>query len=44
LLGSGRAYRRLDDVDHAKKAFNELISNFPQSAEATMAQTELKKL
>ena len=44
LLGSGRAYRRLDDVDRAKKSLNELIAAFPQSAEATAAQTELKKL
>ncbi len=44
LLGSGRAYRRLDDVDRAKKSFNELIAAFPQSAEAAVAQTELKKL
>jgi tetratricopeptide (TPR) repeat protein len=44
LLGSARAYRRLDDVDHAKKSLNELIASFPQSAEAAAAQTELKKL
>lgn len=44
LLGSARAYRRLDDVDHAKKTLNELIASFPQSAEAAAAQTELKKL
>jgi tetratricopeptide (TPR) repeat protein len=44
LLGSGRAYRRLNDKDHAKKALNELIAAFPQSAEAAAAQTELKKL
>lgn len=44
LLGSARAYRRLDDVDHAKKALNELIASYPQSAEAAAAQTELKKL
>jgi tetratricopeptide (TPR) repeat protein len=44
LLGSGRAYRRLNDIDRAKKALKELISTYPQSAEATAAQTELKKL
>jgi len=44
LLGSGRAYRRLNDVDRAKKALNELISTYPQSAEATAAKNELKKL
>ena len=44
LLGSGRAYRRLNDKDRAKKSFNDLIAAFPQSAEAAAAQTELKKL
>jgi tetratricopeptide (TPR) repeat protein len=44
LLGSGRAYRRLNDIDRAKKSLKELISTYPQSAEATAAQTELKKL
>jgi TolA-binding protein len=44
LLGSARAYRRLEDVDHAKKTLNELIASYPQSAEAAAAQTELKKL
>src|SRR6185312_11492316 len=44
LLGSGRAYRRLSDNDRAKKALNELIKAYPQSAEATSAQAELKKL
>ena len=44
LLGSGKTYRRLNDIDRAKKSFNELISTFPQSAEANAAQTELKKL
>jgi tetratricopeptide (TPR) repeat protein len=44
LLGSGRAYRRLNDKDRAKKTFNDLIAAFPQSAEAAAAQTELKKL
>ena len=44
LLGSGRAYRRLNDKDRAKRAFNELISSYPQSAEAKDAQAELKKL
>lgn len=44
LLGSARAYRRLDDVDHAKRTLNELIASYPQSAEAAAAQTELKKL
>jgi tetratricopeptide (TPR) repeat protein len=44
LLGSGRAYRRLNDKDRARKSFNELIASFPQSAEAAVAQTELKRL
>ncbi|HJT81470.1 MAG TPA: tetratricopeptide repeat protein [Chthoniobacterales bacterium] len=44
LLGSGRAYRRLNDKDRAKKTFNELIASFPQSAEAAAAQNELKRL
>jgi TolA-binding protein len=44
LLGSGRAYRRLNDKDRAKKSFNDLIAAFPQSAEAGVAQAELKRL
>jgi predicted negative regulator of RcsB-dependent stress response len=44
LLGSGRAYRRLNDPARARKSLNELVTTFPQSAEAGAAQTELKKL
>jgi tetratricopeptide (TPR) repeat protein len=44
MLGSARAYRRLNDNDRARKSLNELITAFPQSAEAAAAQTELKKL
>jgi tetratricopeptide (TPR) repeat protein len=44
LLGSGRAYARLDDKTGATRAFNDLISTFPQSAQATSAQSELQKL
>lgn len=44
LLGSARAYRRLDDVDRAKKSLQDLIKTFPNSAEAAAAQTELRKL
>ena len=44
LLGSGRAYRRLNDNNRAKRALKELIATFPQSAEANAAQAELKKL
>src|SRR5207302_4186060 len=44
LLGSARAYRRLDDVEHAKRALKDLIVQFPKSSEAAIAQTELQKL
>jgi TolA-binding protein len=44
ILGSARSYRRLDDNEHARRAFNELISTFPKSAEASVAQKELQKL
>ena len=44
ILGSGRSYRRLDDKVNAKKAFNEVITNFPKSAEAAAAQSELHKM
>ncbi|HEX8678837.1 MAG TPA: tetratricopeptide repeat protein, partial [Chthoniobacterales bacterium] len=44
MLGSARAYRRLDDIDRAKKSLQDLISAFPRSAEAAAAQTELQKL
>ena len=44
LLGSGKAYRRLNDIERAKKSLNQLVSTYPQSAEAGVAQTELKKL
>jgi tetratricopeptide (TPR) repeat protein len=44
LLGSGRAYVRLDDAARAKKSFNDLIAAYPQSPEAAVAQTELKKM
>ena len=44
LLGSARAYRRLDDVERAKKSLNDLIAAFPKSAEAAVAQTEMQKL
>lgn len=44
LLGSARAYRRLDDIDRAKKSLHDLISAFPKSGEAASAQTELQKL
>ncbi len=44
LFGSARAYRRLDDNEHARKSLNELIAAFPKSSEAALAQTELQKL
>lgn len=44
LLGSARAYRRLEDKERAKKTLNELIAGFPKSAEAAAAKTELQKL
>jgi TolA-binding protein len=44
LLGSARAYRRLDDIDRAKKSLQDLITAFPKSAEAAAAQAELQKL
>ena len=44
LLGSARAYRRLEDFERARKAFAELTTTFPKSAEATLAQAEIQKL
>lgn len=44
LLGAGRSYWRLEDLERAKKSFKELIDTFPKSAEATQAQAEVKKL
>ena len=44
LLGSARAYRRLDDIDRAKRSLKDLIAAFPKSAEAAIAQTEMQKL
>ncbi|MEY2438818.1 MAG: hypothetical protein QOI34_203 [Verrucomicrobiota bacterium] len=44
LLGSARAYWRLDDGTRAKKAFNDLIAAYPKSAEAVAAQTEIQKI
>jgi tetratricopeptide (TPR) repeat protein len=44
LLGSARSYQRLDETDRAKKTLNELLTTFPKSAEATVAQTEIQKL
>jgi tetratricopeptide (TPR) repeat protein len=44
LLGSGRAYSRLDDATRAERSWNDLIAAYPQSPEAAAAQTELQKL
>jgi TolA-binding protein len=44
LLGSARSYQRLDETDRARKTLNELLTTFPKSAEATVAQTEIQKL
>ncbi len=44
LLGSARAYRRIDDPTRAKKTFNDLIASYPNSPEAALASAELKKL
>ena len=44
LLGSGRAYRRLDDLERAKKSFKELADTFPKSTEASLAQAEVQKI
>ncbi len=44
LLGSGRAYWRLDDASRAKKAFTDLIAAYPKSAEAAIAENEIKRI
>ena len=44
MLGSARAYGRLDDTARAKKTFNDLIAAYPKSGEAALAQTELQEI
>jgi tetratricopeptide (TPR) repeat protein len=44
LLGSGRAFRGLNDLERAKKSLADLTAEFPKSAQAQIAQVELKKL
>lgn len=44
MLGSARAYRRLEDKKRAKQTLNELIATFPKAVEADTAKTELQKL
>jgi TolA-binding protein len=44
LLGSVRAYRRLDDAEHAKKAAQELTAAFPKAPQVALAQAEVQKI
>ncbi len=44
LLGSARAFRGLEDLERAKKSFNDLTAQFPKSAQAEVARAELQKL
>lgn len=44
LYGAGRAYRRLDDLELAKRSFKDLTDAFPQSAEAKLAKAEVQKM
>jgi tetratricopeptide (TPR) repeat protein len=44
LLGSARAYWRLDDTARAKRSFNDLMAAYPKSAEAAVAQSEMQKM
>lgn len=44
LLGSARAFRGLEDLDRAKKSLNDLAAQYPKSAQAEVARTELQKL
>ncbi|HEY1581898.1 MAG TPA: tetratricopeptide repeat protein [Chthoniobacterales bacterium] len=44
LLGSARAFRGLEDLESARKSFNDLAAGFPKSAQAEIARAELKKL
>jgi tetratricopeptide (TPR) repeat protein len=44
LLGSARAFRSLDDPERAKRSLNDLIAQYPKSAEAELARAELQKL
>lgn len=44
LLGSARAYWRLDDAAQARRSLNDLIAAYPKSAEASVAQSELQKI
>ena len=44
MLGSAQAYAGLEDKVNAEKTFNELISQYPASAEATEAKAGLQKI
>jgi len=43
LWGSGQAYDKLKDVRNATKTYQELISSYPDSPEASLAKAELMK-
>ena len=44
LLGSGRAFRGLEDLERAKRSLNDLTAQYPKSAQAEMARAELQKM
>lgn len=44
LLGSAKAYKGMEDLPNAEKTLNELVAQYPASAEATEAKNDLKKL
>jgi tetratricopeptide (TPR) repeat protein len=43
LWGAGQAYAKLKDASHATKTYQELISTYPDSPEASLAKAELMK-
>lgn len=43
LWGAGQAYAKLKDSDNATKTFQELITAYPDTPEASLAKTELQK-
>lgn len=44
LLGSARAYARMDDLDHAKEVLHELLKDYPAASETSLARAELLKV
>jgi tetratricopeptide (TPR) repeat protein len=44
LLGSARAYARLEDAARARRSFDDLIAAYPNSPEAAAAKTDLQKI